>query len=263
MKGAICYYSGSGNTRLACKYIAEKTGIPFDLVNVVKKKEVDLEPYDVVGFATFTDFWGPPYLFQAFIEGLPQQEGKLAFVFNTYGFISGKTLRILEKVAAAKGFNVIAGHSLQTPESYPPMIARGRGAEEEPNEKKMRDFDTFIAELGHLLGKENEGQSIKRRRVRIGWVNSILPSLPRTRARQDMGEKYVDESLCKECGSCERGCPYEAIRLEPKPIFDMGKCYGCWRCYNRCPEQAIYTEKFRGGPYYPGPNDQLKERLRV
>ena len=263
MKGIFCYYSGSGNTRLACRYIAGKIGIPFDFVDVVKEKEVDLEPYDVAGFTTFTDFGGPPYLFQAFIEGLPQQEGKLAFVFNTYGFASGKTLRILERIVAAKGFDVIAGHSLRTPESYPPMIARGMGAEEKPGEKEMKGFDTFISELGQLLGRAKEGQRIESKRVRIGLVNSILPSFPRTRARQDMGEKYVDESLCKECGSCEKQCPYEAIRLEPKPVFDMGKCYGCWRSYNRCPEQAIYTEKYPGEPHYPRPNDQLKETFRV
>lgn len=263
MKGIICYYSGSGNTRLACRYIAGKIQVPFDLVDVVKQRQIDLEPYGVVGFATFTDFGGPPYLFQTFMEGLPRQQNKLAFVLNTYGFVSIKTLRMLERTAAARGFNVIAGHSLQTPECYPPMIAGGRGAEGAPDEKQLRDFDTFISELGQLLKSAQEGQEIQRRKVRIGLVNSILPALSRTRAREDMGEKLVDESLCTECGVCEKQCPYRAIRLEPRPVFDMNKCYGCWRCYNLCPEHAIYTAKFRGGPYYPRPNDQLREKLRV
>ena len=168
MKGIICYYSGFGNTKLACRYIAGNTDVPFDLVDVVKEKEINWELYDVAGFATFTDFFGPPYLFQAFIEGLPQQESKLAFVFNTYGAISGKTLRVLEGSVAAKGFEVIAGHSLHTPESYPPMIARGMGAEEAPDEEGMSEFDTFISELGQLLERAKAGQKIKGQRVRIG-----------------------------------------------------------------------------------------------
>ncbi|MDY7078617.1 MAG: EFR1 family ferrodoxin [Chloroflexota bacterium] len=263
MKGAICYYSGFGNTKLACRYIAGNIDVPFDLVDVVKEKEINLELYDVVGFATFTDFFGPPHLFQAFIEGLRQQKNKLAFVFNTYGAISGKTLRVLQRSVAAKGFEVIAGHSLHTPESYPPMIARGMGAEEAPDEKGMSEFDAFISELGQLLERAKAGEKIKRQRVRIGFWNSIWPTVSRTRARKDMGEKYVDESLCQECGICEKQCPYQAIHLGPKPVFDMSKCYGCWRCYNLCPERAIYTEKFRGEPYYPKPNDQLKRKLRV
>ena len=263
MKGVMYYYSGAGNTKLACRYIVGKMAVPFDLVDVVKEEEVDLEPYDVVGFATFTDFGGPPYLFQTFMEGLPEQESKPAFVFNTYGFISGKTLRTMERTVAGKGFVVIAGHSLHTPESYPPMIARGRGYEEAPGEKELYAFDAFIDEMRELLGKVEKGQDVKQKKVRVGLVNSMLPRFPRTKARQDMGEKYVDESLCTECGICEKQCPYEAIRLEPKPVFDRSKCYGCWRCYNGCPEQAIYTEKYRDGPHYPRPNDRLKEKLKV
>ena len=142
-----------------------------------------------MGFATFTDFGGPPYLFQAFIEGLPQQKGKLAFVFNMYGFMSVKTLRILQRTAVAKGFDVIAGHSLQTPESYPPMIAGGRGAEDAPDEKTLRDFDKFISELRDLLGSVKEGQKTKRQRIHVGLLGTVLPAFPRTRARNDMGEK--------------------------------------------------------------------------
>ena len=75
--------------------------------------------------------------------------------------------------------------------------------------------------------------------------------------------KFVDESLCTECGICEKGCPYNAIILAPKPQFDMDKCYGCWRCYNKCPELAIYTKKFRGVGHYPKANDQFVTKLKT
>lgn len=39
MKGVICYYSGSGNTKLARKYLVEniKNETQFDLYDVTKK----------------------------------------------------------------------------------------------------------------------------------------------------------------------------------------------------------------------------------
>ena len=264
MRGVICYYSSTGNTRLACKYIARKIEeVEFDLFDVTKKKVVELERYGIVGFATFTDFWGPPHLFQSFIEGLPPQSGKPAFVFNTYGNLSGRTLKTLERKVASKGFQVIAGHSLHTPESYPPMIASGKGNEQAPSETEMATFKNFISNLGRLLSGLEGEERVRRRRIRIGLLNSVLPSLPRTAARNDMGEKYVDESLCKDCGVCERICPYEAIRLDPKPVFNMDRCYGCWACYNRCPQQAIYTRKYRDIGRYPQPLDRLKEKLEA
>ena len=56
MKGIIFYYSGSGNTKLACQYISKNlTNIELELFDMVKAKEIpNLEPYDIVGFAAFT-----------------------------------------------------------------------------------------------------------------------------------------------------------------------------------------------------------------
>jgi len=264
MRGIICYYSGSGNTKLACQYIMKNTkNIEIDLFNIVRDGTPNLKKYDIVGFATFTDFLAPSYLVQTFIEKLPQQNNKLAFVFNTYGFISGKTLKILDKWITAKGFHVIAGHSLHTPESYPPMIARGRDNEQAPSKKEINDFNSFISELDQLCYLLKKGKEIKRKKIRIGLLNSLLPMFSRTKARRDMGDKYVDESLCTECGICEKLCPYEAIKCSPKPVFNMNKCYGCWICYNHCPAKAIYTKKCRGVGHYPKPIKQLKEKLKV
>jgi heterodisulfide reductase subunit A-like polyferredoxin len=78
-----------------------------------------------------------------------------------------------------------------------------------------------------------------------------------------MGLKYVDAELCKECHTCEKLCPYKAIKLNPKPVFDMTRCYGCWSCYNHCPNKAIYTRKYRGAGQYPKPIEQLKNKLKL
>ena len=264
MKGAICYYSGSGNTALACRYLAAKADhIEFDLIDITEAEVVDTHAYYVIGFAAFTDFFGPSQVFLDFVDRLPPQDGTSAFILSTHGFISGKTLRIMEASVVAKGFRVIAGHALHTPESYPPMIVRGRDNVQAPNAKEQSAFDAFISELSRRLRDAQANPGGASRRVPISFLNSLMPSRPRTSARKDMGEKYVDDALCTECGICEKGCPYGAIRLDPKPVFDMNKCYGCWSCYNHCPEKAIYTEKFRGVGHYPRPIDALKEKLRV
>ena len=263
MKGVICYYSGSGNTKLACRYIAKNIpDVEFDLFDILKGGTIDLAQYNIVGLAAFTDFFAPSQVFKTFVENLPQQNGKPAFVFNTFGFISGKTIKVMQDWASARGFRVVAGYSLHTPESHTPTIAQGRAYVDSPNEKELARFNEFIAGLGQLCAALKGGQSATGK-VSISLMNRLMPTIARTQARKEMGEKYVDETLCNQCGTCEKGCPYQSIKLSPFPTFDMDTCYGCWRCYNRCPKHAIYTDKYRGGPFYPKPAKQLKAKLQV
>ena len=263
MRGVICYYSGSGNTKLACEYLAARVGSDFDLVDVITRDTIDLAPYDVICLAASTDFGGMPQRFETFLAELPPQAGKPAFVFNTYGLRSGRTLSDLAEQAAARGFAVVAGHSMRMPENYPPMIALRLAFADQPRPAVMREFDAFIGELGEVLGRCERGEAVEPLRVRLGLLTRMSKTRPRTTARDDMGEKSVDADLCTECGICEQRCPYGAIALAPKPVFDMGACRGCWRCYSQCPQHAIYTAKFRGGPYYPRPPEHARETLRA
>jgi ferredoxin/flavodoxin len=263
MRSAICYYSGSGNTKLACEYIAARLGIEFDLVDILADGTVDLGPYDLVGLAAPTDFRGVPQRFETFVAELPLQGGKPAFVLNTYGFASGRTLSNLAEQATARGFSVVGSHSLRMPENYPPMIAIHLAFADRPNRKEMDGFDSFVAELHEVSGRIERGEAVEAREARIGLRNSMSSSAKRTAARDDMGEKFVDAKLCNECGTCATRCPYGAIVLSPLPVFDMTACRGCWRCYNQCAQHAIYTKKFRGGPYYPRPSDLTRETLRT
>ncbi len=259
MRGLICYYSGSGNTKLACEAIAAKTNaIDFDLFDIVRDGNPELADYDLIGFAAWADFLNPPQRMKAFLESVPKQADKPAFVFNTFGGFSAKTLVTLDRWARATGFYVIAGHSLHTPENYPPMIKRGQDFKDSPNEKELAAFEAFIEQLNGLAQSLSSGESVPARQV--GWIR-FLPSFARTHSRRSMGEKYIDVDACTECGVCRDLCPYGAIKLDPKPVFDRAKCYGCWACYNHCPTQAIYTKKIKGVPQYANPNDQLRRKL--
>jgi len=264
MKGIICYYSGSGNTKLAIQYIKEKIiHVDFELHDIVKKGMPDLDPYDIVGFATFTDFGGVPQYFHTFFDNLNPQNSKYAFVFNTFGFISGGTLKSFAALAESKGFSVISGYSLHTPESYPPMRVRNKAFDNAPNPNEYESFKVFISSLNDNLKNVKTGKGAKIEKINVGMVGSLFPAFPRTKAKKEFGKQQVNTSLCSQCGTCEEGCPYQAIQLSPHPVFDHDKCYGCWSCYNHCPEKAIHSKKYQGQGQYPRPSEELMEKFRI
>jgi len=189
MRGIICYCSGSGNTRLACNYIAGKVkNVELELFDIIRDGMPALENYDVAGFAAFTNYSGIPYIFQDFMENLTQQNNKPAFVFNTYGFMKGRTLQIISELAGMKGYKVVAGNSLHTPESYPPMIAIGMGNKKAPDKKELKNFNEFISELDHIISLMKSGSELHQKEIKVGILNRLFPPLSSARARKEMGK---------------------------------------------------------------------------
>lgn len=259
MKGLICYYSGTGNTLLACRYLAKKvTAAEWTFFDILRDPTPDYSAYDVVGFATFTDYWSVPQRMLQFLKTVPEQKGRPAFLFMTHGMFLVLGMRDLGRAVRKRGFKTVAGIRLHTPENYPPIICAGLPFAQSPNEKELAGFHAALRNLDSLL---RAGRPLKNTKPGENALNALLPSLPRAMGRWVMGRKRVDQSLCVKCGTCEKGCPYHAITLAPYPRFDQKSCYGCWVCYNRCPRQAIYTAQYRSRGRHPKPLPQFADKL--
>jgi ferredoxin/flavodoxin len=262
MKGIIYYYSGSGNTKLACNYIKNKTkNANFDLFNIASGEIPYPEKYDMVGFATFADFALPPKLMYSFINQLNTQNNKSAFVFNTYGCLSRNTLPELSALITKKGFYVITGFSFHCPESFPPMRKLGMTFDNHPKEKDIDKLNVFIKDLDKIIEQIKNGSRVEKRKFKTDIVAKLYKPAQKSLAKKNMGMQRVNNKLCTECGICADGCPYNAISMKPKPVFNHKICAGCWYCYNHCKQKAIYTSKFKGEYQYSKPNDQMKQKL--
>jgi len=264
MKGVICYYSATGNTKLALDYIRHKLDVEFELCNIARDPVPDFTKYGIAGFACPVDWLAEPYLMQQFMSDLPTVKEKPAFFFATFGGLCGRTLTSLKKKAAARGFKAIAAHGLRVPDSYPPLLATGRHNNTGmPNRREQTNFDAFISKLNAALADIGAGKTVKEACIGASFLGAIAGRFGRDKSKRAQGPKFVDEALCTKCGICAKGCPYRAIKLDPLPAFDEGKCWGCWACYNKCPTKAIYTNKLRGKGHYPGPTAELKKKLKI
>lgn len=265
MKGLLFYHSNSGNTQSVCNYLQYKLQkvVNLTLHNVADSPLPDLNQFDIVGFATWTYFLGLPPYFQTFLDNLPQQMDKPTFALNTFGMMSGQALKLLTNQLNAKGFVVIAAHSLHTPESYPPYIIKGWDSVDAPDAKPLEDFHSFVAELDEKVTQLSQNAPAAKTKVRIGLFNHLLRPYSLPKARKQMGTLFVDANLCTECGTCQEICLYDAITMNPNPIFDTETCHACWACFNHCPEKAIFTTKIKGIGHYAEPNPKLVKKLTV
>ncbi len=130
-----------------------------------------------------------------------------------------------------------------------------------PSEKELQDFNAFINKLDSFAADIDGGKTPGKDKIKQGFLGTIIPPFPRTKAKKDFGIQQVNEELCNACGTCKKKCTYEAIELSPKPVFNHEKCFGCWSCYNHCAQKAIFTKKFDGDFQYPKPIKELVEKL--
>lgn len=262
MKGIICYYSCTGNTRIACQYIRRQVkSLDFVLNDILRQGMPDFSFYNTALFATFTDYFSAPQFMLDFIREIPVQPFKPAFVFNTCAGMPGRTPDIMKRALTKRGFDVKGGFYLKSPESYPPLRNRGYKHDDYPSPSEMSKFDGFAGKLDSSIRQLLSGKEAADIGLRKGLFSVFSPVFSRKHSAKKMGRKFVEPEKCVECGKCRDGCAYRAITLDPKPVFDESRCYGCWACYSGCPQKAIYTGKLKGSGHYDTQPMQFREKM--
>lgn len=268
MKGIILYFSLTGNTKLACNYIKAKvTNIDFELHNM-RDGYINLSNYDIIGFATYSESFSIAEYVKNYILGMEYLD-KPAFVFSTYGKNNGATCEILGEFIRKKGFKIVANHALNTPENMPPVIKLDHGHINNPSEKQLSEFSSFIVELQQLAESFAKKESLNEIKIKFkkgdkiiaNVMNKIMfPSVIKTLMG---GNKKIDPTACTQCKKCISICPYGIISMKGYPEFDEKRCHGCFACYNLCPSKAIFTNGYNKVGMYPEPNNVLKEKLKI
>ena len=123
---------------------------------------------------------------------------------------------------------------------FPPLSAE---AAQKRSEKKAA---AFAADIKAMKTSPKEPP----RRLLNAVENAGFPAIIKLKAKA-----YRVSDSCVGCGTCEKVCPRNNIRLAGgKPVFGSS-CIGCLSCVQLCPKQAInigkVTEKRER---FPNPN---------
>lgn len=244
----IYWFSGTGNTLLAVKKLAEKLRHGGKSVSLVK---IDLDAKPLSG-KTFILCWPVysytmPRLVQNFVRSLPPGDN-LVYMLCTMGGHAGGSLGVTGKLLAAKGYDVRGGLDLLMPNNW----TGGRIPTPESVQALLAKADDLLGEFASIILTEEScnwrGNPWAEFISRVGG-SMFVKGIP------FMARYFKVTDKCTGCNLCAKSCPVENIEMfENRPTW-TGKCELCLRCLHVCPERAIDHggAMKRGRPQYIAP----------
>jgi len=106
MKACVLYFSQTGNTRKFAEAISDSLTIPA-VFDITATEASVVNDYDVIILGTPVHGFNPSKEALAFVERLPEGNGKRAILFCTYRLWKGRTFGKLKKEMKKKGYSTI------------------------------------------------------------------------------------------------------------------------------------------------------------
>jgi NAD-dependent dihydropyrimidine dehydrogenase PreA subunit/flavodoxin len=288
MKAKIFYFSGTGNSLIAGKKIAE--GIEGTLEPIVKYQKENLVKVDedIIGIVFpvyLAQISGIPEIVREFFSKLEFHAHKYYFVVCTYGGYAWPNAfpaikRCVEISKSYKGkidgrFYVRFPMNNLDYDHIPIPIERDTSiilAEAEKkiesiirmikNRKKGNIFSQYIINFtfGRFLSlaKTPIMKSMRKYAYEPEYSNLTYHQLV------PLSDKSITfyEDKCTGCGICERVCPVNNIKIEnEKPIW-LHTCQMCFACDEWCPQKAIHHWGKIIGLDYHHPSVKAKDMMK-
>lgn len=243
----IFYFSGTGNSQMAAKKIAEITGDKINSINnfLKEKKKNTFYSERPLVFVTPTYAWRIPRVVEQWIDNTCFKGNIKAYFVLTCGDSCGNAAAYAKKLCAEKGMHFCGLVPVVMPENYIAMFST-------PDKHKCHDIiekaKPFIVRIAERIKKEKPFPKTTitfKDRILSGPVNVIYYPL----IVHDTGFTVSNE--CVSCGKCAKRCPLSNINIvNGKPIW-KGNCTHCMACIGGCPVEAIeYKAKSKGKNRY-------------
>ncbi|MCH5218180.1 MAG: EFR1 family ferrodoxin [Muribaculaceae bacterium] len=251
----IYYYSATGNTAAAARYLANTLG--QSAVDILKDSPESPLPGDdePIGIMFPIYCWGiPPVVTEFLHHRLLHQVSGSRYLWGvcTCGDEAGTAMRELNQaVKAARGREADALWSVIMPNTY--VMLPGFDTDSAEVEKAKlaaapRRLDAIAAKINERargLYDVKEGSFPRLR-------SAIFPAFRRWGVNTAWW--HVSDA-CIGCGRCASVCPADNLTMaDNRPVWGR-RCFSCCACYHCCPTHAIsYASFTKGKSQYGGPS---------
>lgn len=230
----IVYFSGSGNTALLAKHLANRLEAPVYSIEEDIPWAEDLAKASAIILMYPIHYSVPPMLFRQFLE-------RHAALFENREIISivsqmcysGDGARAVEDFLPESA-RLIDTHHLNMPNNISniPFVPVASDA------GNRRKVGRALRKLNRIADDIRKGRFKRRHVSRLSvWMGEVQRKGGLKSEKEKRKNVWVTDD-CIRCGLCAKVCPTGNFVIEDKAV-PQGNCTLCTRCENKCPKNAI------------------------
>lgn len=231
----VLYFSGTGNSAYAAKYIAGE--LNDEVININEKiKSGDNSPITsdrpwIVAAPVYC--WQLPRLVRDWMLETEFRGSRDIYFVMTCGSDMGNGEKYLKMLCEEKGLNYMGASEVVMPENY---IAMFDAPSERESEIVIKKAERTLKRAVSYM-KENGQLPPVRTGIKGKISSSLINMVYYPLIVKD--KKFYAEGNCTGCGLCVSKCPLNNITVEDgRPVWH-GNCTHCMACIAYCPVEAI------------------------
>lgn len=240
----IFYFSGTGNSFLAAKQIAEQLDDELISINHCLKKgeKMTFRSERPLVFVAPIYAWRVPEVVEKWIRNMKFEGSKNAYFILTRGGGTGGNAAAYAKKLCSETDMIYQGlASVHMPENY---IALSAAPSESECKRIIARAKPIFTELASQI---RQGRPLKEAPVSFGdrLISGPFHVLYYRFFIKDKG--FTVSDACVACGKCARRCPLNNIGMvSGRPVWN-GNCTHCMACICGCPTEAIEYKSISKG----------------
>ncbi|MCQ4637737.1 EFR1 family ferrodoxin [Anaerovorax odorimutans] len=240
----VFYFSGTGNSQLAAKQIAEQLGDELVSINQHLKdgEKKTFRSQRPLVFVAPVYAWRVPKVVEKWICDMEFEGNKNAyFVLTRGGSTGGNAAAYAKKLCDKTGMVYQGLASVHMPENY---IALSSAPSESECESIIARAKPVFSQLASQI---RQGEPFTEASVSLAdrLISGPVNVLYYRFFIKDKG--FTVSDACISCGKCTRRCPLNNIDMvDGKPAW-KGNCTHCMACICGCPTEAIEYKSISKG----------------
>lgn len=238
----IIYFSGTGNTAVTAKMLAEKTGDTdirkMDAKMLLHPETCSLhtsDSYIIWAFPTYS--WGVPPVVVNYMAKVKADEGVVKarhYMLATCGDDVGYADRQWRNIMKKRSWQSAGAFAVQMPNTYVCMKGFDVDSPQIEREKLSAAPNAISKIAGAIM---NDGNDLLIRKS-FSWVKTYV-IYPWFKKYAMSAKPFHFSDACISCGKCAASCPMENIRMVDNHPQWGDRCALCLRCYHICPVHAV------------------------